>query len=79
MSQAPALILDLSVPLETVGLQGMENIIGGAGNFSRWIKVFDADQPLAPMAARIKIASKGGHKGSEVQGTGGRGGESSPI
>jgi len=24
MSQAPALILDLSVPLETVGLQGME-------------------------------------------------------
>ena len=54
--------------------QVIQDPLGAAGNLSRRINVFDADQPLAPNGLRLQITGQRGDERAEVQvpGRGGR-------
>ena len=49
-----------AIPGKPEGFQRAQNGVGGAGHFAWWVQVFDAQQPLAALAACVQIAAHGG-------------------
>jgi hypothetical protein len=45
------------VELETEFIEGAQNGICASGRDSRAVKIFNADQPLAPMVTGVEIAA----------------------
>src|SRR5690606_20298803 len=77
--QALALPDYLAVPMQAVGVEGAQDVFGGAGNIARRIQVFDADQPLPVVMACVQITGDGGQQRAEMQVTTGGGGEGPDI
>ena len=50
------LIKDGFVPVQGMGFQGAENLIGGSGRFPKRVNIFNTDHPLALMMTGIQIA-----------------------
>jgi len=72
---AAALPQDLAIPLKTENLKGAEHIIGNSGDHPRGIQIFDAQQPAPPALSGQQITAKRRYQGAEMQGAGGRRGE----
>ena len=63
---ARTLAHQLAIPLETVGLQGAQDGILGAGDFPGRVEVFHAQQPAAANGAGVEIGGEGGDQRAEV-------------
>lgn len=59
---APALILNLAIPLKSEPLEGAQNLVGAARLHARGIEILDAQQPAATLPARIEVAAEGGNQ-----------------
>jgi hypothetical protein len=55
---ALTLIEQVAIPMQTMGFELFKNSCGGAGDFSGRITIFDSNQPLALMMARIDKAGQ---------------------
>jgi hypothetical protein len=55
------------------------HFIRAAGAHALRVKVFDPEQPAATVVACIKIAAKRGNQRSQMQRSGGRGGETADV
>jgi hypothetical protein len=62
MCKPLALIANRAGPLETMGLKGSENHLGGPLDLARRIDIFDAKQPLATGCSRVEPTGHGGHQ-----------------
>ena len=76
---AAALPDDFAVGRHAQARQQVEDLLGGAGDAAAFVDVFDADQPRAPMGARVEIAGQRGHERAGVQRARGRRGEAADI
>jgi hypothetical protein len=72
---AKALVHDLPIPLEPIGIEGAENIVGVGLAATRFIDVFHADPPLADLRTGVQIATHRSHKRTQMQRPGGGWGE----
>lgn len=68
---AKTLVYHLTIPLESICLEGAENIVGVRLTAARLIDIFHADQPLAVTRTRVKVTPHGGHKRTQMQRPGG--------
>lgn len=73
------LIDDLAVPVETIMFQRGQDASGGAGDFTRRVDIFDANQPLPALGASLKVASQSGNQRTEMQIPGRRWGKAPHI
>ena len=71
--QAPGLPDRFFVPVHAQRQQLRHDGLVGTGDDTRRIDVFDAQQPLPVMGARVQVAGHRGQQGSVVQGTAGAG------
>src|SRR6185312_4097267 len=69
----------LAIPFESEALERGQDSIGGARARARLVDVLDAQQPLSARSACIGVARHRGDERSEVERTGGRGGEAAAI
>jgi hypothetical protein len=68
---AVALVEDRIVPVEFVLIQLMENSIGCALHFPRWVNILHSDQPFTAMGFGIEVAGQRAHQRTKMQRTGG--------
>jgi hypothetical protein len=59
---APALILNLAIPLKSEQRESSQNPIGAAWLHAWSIEILDAQQPAATLLARIQIAAQGSNQ-----------------
>ncbi|MNG02119.1 hypothetical protein D3C84_851270 [compost metagenome] len=76
---AVALADHLTIPLETVALQSLEDRRLGAGLFAGRVEVFHAHQPAATHRAGVEVGGQCGDQRTEMQVATGRGGKTPDI
>jgi len=59
----------LAVPLESEGLEGVQNSGGGTWHLPWAVEVFHPHPPLATGCPGVEIAAEGSYQGAEMQGT----------
>jgi len=67
------------VPAEAVSAQRLQDVFGGAGNFTITVNILDAHQPLAADMAGVAVTCQRRQKRAEVQRAGRRRGEASAV
>ena len=67
------------MPLEAEGLERAKHLIRAPRHHARRIEIFDSQQPVRAVCARIEIAADRGEQRAEMQGTGGRGREAASL
>ena len=60
--RALALVGNIAVPCEAVGLKGSQNQVSCAFLFARWIDVLNTEKPEPVVGSGLQIAGYGGYE-----------------
>ncbi len=75
----PALVHHLAIPLQAMGLKGLEDKVGGPSHLPRRIDIFDAHQPAPLLCPGLQEAAERRNQGAEVERTRRGGGKAAYI
>jgi hypothetical protein len=61
-----ALVEDFAIPLETVLLEGAQNLGGATRHHPRGVQVFDSQQPACTVSSRVEITADRGYQRAKM-------------